>query len=193
MSTDDTALFFYLLLLLVGVGFFAIYSGRLKMSKSLQHGAIWLLIFFGVITAYGFKDMFLSQVNGGRAISVSDDTVSFRRANDGHFHADLTINGHDVSFLVDTGASDIVLTKRDAERVGIDVNSLDFYGSASTANGIVSTAGVVLGVVTLGPNKDYDVRASVNGGELDESLLGMTYFNRFSEFRIQGDKLYLTR
>jgi aspartyl protease family protein len=193
MSGDDTATFFYLLLLLVMVGFFGLFSGRIQLSKSLQQAAIWGLIFFGVITAYGFKDVFIAQVDGSKAIAISDDTIALRRAGDGHFYADLMINGVNVPFVVDTGASEMVLNERDAKRVGIETDKLNYFGTASTANGIVKTAAVTLGVVILGPVKDFDVRASVNGGELEDSLLGMAYLDRFRELRIQGDTLYLTR
>jgi aspartyl protease family protein len=50
-----------------------------------------------------------------------------------------------------------------------------------------------LGVVKLGNFVDYDVPASVNDGELFGSLLGMDYLNRFSELRINGNTLTLSR
>ena len=49
-----------------------------------------------------------------------------------------------VRFMVDTGASDIVLSRRDAERVGIEPGSLSYLGRARTANGAVATAPVRL-------------------------------------------------
>ena len=60
------------------------------------------------------------------------------------------MNGEPVRFMVDTGASDIVLSLRDAERVGLDPGALDFAGRAMTANGPVGTAAVRLGVVKFG-------------------------------------------
>jgi aspartyl protease family protein len=105
----------------------------------------------------------------------------------------MEVNGRDIEFVIDTGASAIVLSKQDAEHVGIDTNDLNYWGRAQTANGSVSTAFVTLNSVQLGDIKDYDVSASVNGGELFGSLLGMDYLNRFSEFRINGNILTLTR
>jgi aspartyl protease family protein len=45
----------------------------------------------------------------------------------------------------------------------------------------------------LGDVVDKDVRASVNGGEMLGSLLGMSYLNRFTEISIRGDRLILKR
>jgi aspartyl protease family protein len=71
------------------------------------------------------------------------------------------------------------------------MDSLAFLGRASTANGTVKTATTVLDEVVLGDRVDHDVRASVNGGEMFGSLLGMSYLNQFSEISIRGDRLIL--
>ena len=81
----------------------------------------------------------------------------------------------------------------DAARIGFDPNELRYYGRAGTANGTVRTADVRLEVVRLGDITDYGVPASVNEGDLFGSLLGMSYLNRFSELRISGNEMFLTR
>lgn len=193
MSGDDRAYLFYLLGFLLLIGFSVVSSGRFNFGKSLQQAAIWGLIFLGLIIGYGFKDVFLAQIDSGTPIVEDDGTIILSRASDGHFHADIVVNGVEVDFLVDTGASQIVLNKRDARRVGIDLDTLAFTGSASTANGIVRTARARVGVMKLGDVLDTDVRVSINDGELDSSLLGLTYLDRFKELRIIGDRMYLRR
>ena len=115
------------------------------------------------------------------------------RGRDGHYSLTLQINGVDVDFLVDTGASQVVLTQQDAARVGLNPDKLAFIGTAFTANGEVRTAPVRLDTVDLGGIRDTRVRASVNGGEMSGSLLGMSYLNRFDSIEIRGDRLILTR
>ena len=180
-----------ILLLVIGIGFFR--SRRHRLNQSLQQAAVWVLIFLGLVTAYGFRDVIQAQMRPQTTFALSENAVVLRRDRDGHFVADLSINGATIPFVVDTGASEIVLTKRDAEKAGIDVDSLRYYGRASTANGSVGTAPVTLQVVKLGPITDYDVRASVNEGDLFGSLLGLSYLNTFSEVRISGDEMFLTR
>ena len=105
----------------------------------------------------------------------------------------LEVNGTPLRFIVDTGASDIVLSAEDAARAGLDTDRLAFVGVARTANGTVSTARVWLDEVRLGEMVDSSVPALVNGGEMSGSLLGMAYLNRFSEVRFGGGTVTLVR
>jgi aspartyl protease family protein len=193
MTPDNKAYLFYLALLLLFVGSGAVFGNRRRLGEKLQQAAIWALIFVGVIIAYGFRDVLSSQLYPTAVVQTRDGTLAVKRSRDNQFHITLQVNGVDMDFIVDTGASDLVLTKEDATRVGIDTGALTFLGRAQTANGTVGTANVKLGVVTLGNITDYDLRASVNEGDLFESLLGMSYLSRFREMRITGDTLYLTR
>ena len=97
-----------------------------------------------------------------------------------------------VQFVVDTGASDMVLTRSDARRLGIDPAGLAYVGQAQTANGVVQTARVRLHDVRLGTTTLPEVGASVNAGQLDTSLLGMSVLRRFSKIEIAGDRMILT-
>jgi aspartyl protease family protein len=119
-----------------------------------------------------------------------DGSVEVPRAEDGHYYLTLAINGTEVPFMVDTGASGMVLAGRDAERLGIDPESLAFLGEATTANGVVRTARVTLPTVELGPFRNVDFRAFVTEGELDQSLLGMDYLGQF-RMEFAGGKLVL--
>lgn len=192
-SGDDTARFFYLALL----GSFLLWSVfltfRHRLSAALRDIAIWGLIFCTLIIGYGFKDVFLAQLFPGNARSVGDGQIAISRASDGHFRANVMINGERIPMLIDTGASDIVLSREDASRAGIDTARLNFIGRAFTANGAVSTARVTLNRMELGGIVDFDVPAEVNGGELHVSLLGLTYLDRFASWQVRGDTMFLER
>lgn len=192
MSEFDTAYLIYLGLLLLFIGGGLFFMSRSEIGKSLQQAMIWGLIFLGVIAAYGLKDFIAPQLFPSQGYA-SGDEIRFRKADDGHFYAQLQVNGVAIDFVVDTGATSLVLTQDDAERVGINVDELTFPGRASTANGMTGTERVTLKLVELGDISDRNVRASVNEGELFESLLGMEYLSRFGEIRIKGDVLTLVR
>jgi len=98
-----------------------------------------------------------------------------------------------VEFVVDTGATDVVLTREDAQRAGIDLASLAYTGRAMTANGMVRTASARVDEISLGDTRDTGLRVSINEGEMPQSLLGMTYLRRFSRIEIANDTLILTR
>ncbi|WP_420863701.1 retropepsin-like aspartic protease family protein [Algirhabdus cladophorae] len=192
MDGDQIAQFGYLVLLLVAVGGSFLVSQRQNLGKSLQQAAIWGLIFVGTVAVVGLWGDVKNTVSPRQA-SLSTGEITVPRMPDGHFYLDLTINGQDTRFVVDTGASEMVLTTADAARVGIDVAQLDFLGRANTANGQVRIARVTLDQVQLEDIVDRGFRATVNQGEMRQSLLGMTYLSRFERISIEGDRLILER
>jgi aspartyl protease family protein len=193
MSDPDTvARVVYLVLLLAFLlGFFAWRRGQI--GHRLRDLLVWVLIFAMVVIAYGFRDVLREQLLPAAMVQVSGDTIELRRGSDGHFHATLEVNGVPVRFMVDTGASGIVLSRRDAEKIGLDPGALAYLGTAQTANGRVATAGVRLGLVRLGSFTDTGVPATVTEGGLTTSLLGMSYLDRFANIAIAGDVMTLTR
>lgn len=191
MSGDDLAYLLYLLLFLAFILGGLLASRRERLSTTVRNAIIWGLIFIGMIVAYGFSDTLRQQLLPGSA-RFTGDAYEVTRARDGHFYLTLEINGQDVDFVVDTGASAIVLTTADARAVGIDTDTLAYLGRAMTANGEVRTAPVTLDYVSLGELRAERVRAAVNEGQMDTSLLGMTYLRNFSEITIRGDRLILT-
>lgn len=191
MSGDQIGYFVYFALLLIFIGSGVFYMTRERLSQNLQYAAIWALIFLGVVVVYGFRDTLERELLGRQ--SVAGGTITLPRAEDGHFYMQLQINDTPVRFVVDTGASQIVLTREDAARIGIDPDGLAYLGRAFTANGEVRTARVVLDSVRFGAVTDRNVQAVVNDGDLFESLLGMTYLGRFQDISIRGDQMVLTR
>jgi aspartyl protease family protein len=115
--------------------------------------------------------------------------IRFEKADDGHFWARARVNSQEILFMVDTGASGVVLTMADAQKLGF--SDLTFSGSASTANGIVRIAPVRLDRLELGDVVLTDIPAAVNGGALDVSLLGMEALSRFGAIRIEGNAMIL--
>ncbi len=190
---DAQARLFYLALLGMVIASGVFYNYRDRFGTAVQHAAIWVLIFLGATIAYGFKDQLTSQLYPDTAQSLNDRTIALRRADDGHFYARVRVNGTEIRFMVDTGATNLVLSQQDARRAGFSLDSLSFVLPTNTANGRIYGAGVVLDRVELGGFVDTDVRAMVNGGRMSNSLLGMTYLDRFRSFSVEGDRLLLSR
>lgn len=191
MTGDQIASLAFLVLLGSAIAFWFFVENRQGISKTVRQLAVWALIFIGVIAAYGLWGDIRSTVVPTQSLSLDEGRIEVPRAPDGHYHLVLDVNGVPVDFLVDTGASAVVLSRRDAERAGLAPDDLDYYTSARTANGEVATAPVRL--EQLGPFDDGGIRAFVNGGELDKSLLGMDYLQRFGTVQITGDRLILAR
>ena len=113
------------------------------------------------------------------------------RAPDGHFYAELRVNGTPVRFLVDTGASMVALTREDAQRIGIPISEADFTGTAQTASGSVGLKPVVLDRVSLGALEATDVDAAIVQQGLGQSLLGQSWLKRIGKVTIEGDQMVL--
>ena len=185
----------YFLSWLVLAGSGLVLAIRREPLKQLRNAAIWLALGLALVIGYSFKDELGSRLLGElvpqRGTANQDGSVTFRAGEDGHFHVEARINGTRLRMLVDTGASQVVLSPSDARRLGIDTAGLDFRHLSETANGPVSGAPVTLREITVGSVRLTDVMASVNGAEMSESLLGMTFLSRLSGFEVSGDRLTL--
>lgn len=192
MSGDDigSLAFLGLMGLVIAGSYFM--SQRSNLGRTAQQAAIWGLIFVGTIAAIGMWDDIQRNVMPRQSVAESGQIIVPRNF-DGHYYLTLKINGQPIDFVVDTGATQVVLTQDDAQRIGLDPDRLRYLGTASTANGIVRTANVRLDEVALGPFVDTGVPAVVNGGAMQGSLLGMTYLGTFDSIEIRADELILTR
>ena len=121
------------------------------------------------------------------------DEVRIARATDGHFWVDGDVSGVSLPFLVDTGASSVVLSPSDAERLGLYLTSDDFTLTYSTANGDVRAAPVLLPSLRIGSIEVTNVQATVNGAPLRQSLLGMSFLSRLDGFEYKGNDLVMRR
>lgn len=193
MDGDSIARMAYLGLLGAALVAWFISQNRQTLNKTLQMMMAWVFIFIGVIAVVGLWEDIRTSVGPTPQMTVTDHRIEVPRAYDGHYYLPMLVNGEPVTFLVDTGASQIVISPRDAERIGIDTDQLNYLGRASTANGIVRTAPVRLDSLALGPITDHDIRASINEGDLDQSLLGMEYLHRFSNIQFADGRLILSR
>lgn len=193
MSGDNIATLIYLVLLGCAVGGWLFTSGRESVGKTLQMAMLWGFIFIGVVAGYGLWNDVQRQTANNQMLQLGDGQISVPRQADGHYYLTLALNGENIRMVVDTGATDMVLSKQDARRAGLDPETLNFIGTANTANGRVRTAPVRLNTVRLGDVTDTDVYASVNDGEMSGSLLGMGYLEKWGRIEISGGELRLTR
>jgi len=112
----------------------------------------------------------------------------------GHFFGTFTINGRKQDGLVDTGASVIAINISTARRLGVSTGSLSFNAPVSTANGTVKAARVTLDRVEIGTISVRDVEAMVLPDKaLSGMLVGMSFLNKLSSYRVENGALHLIR
>ena len=126
-----------------------------------------------------------------RAESQPSNTIVYAAGEGGHVIVDAAVNGAPTRLLVDTGASLVTLTPKDARAAGIDPHALVFSRQVSTANGTVRMAPVTLREIRLGQLSIYDVPAAVLE-KLNISLLGMSFLGRLQSYEMRDGKLTIT-
>jgi aspartyl protease family protein len=136
--------------------------------------------------------IWLVPPGGGQRSVVSGQArgpIELWRASDGLFYVDGAVNGRTVRFLVDTGASMIVLTADDAERAGVTGS----HGAirAETASGDSAMRAVTLGKVQVGATLAAAVPAAVAPRGLKVSLLGQNWLSYIGSLRIEGDRMLI--
>jgi aspartyl protease family protein len=195
MPEFETGRLIYLVVLLAMVAGWFFMQGRGEgFNKTLQQAAVWGMIFVGVAAGFGlWSDISRNSGIPQQSYEAGIGSVTIPRARDGHYYLTALINGSAIRFVVDTGATDMVLTREDAQRIGLEPDTLNYLGRANTANGQVRTAFVRLNEVQLGEVRDFDVPAVVNDGQMQQSLLGMGYLQRWGRIEIANNELVLTR
>ncbi|RJL07007.1 TIGR02281 family clan AA aspartic protease [Paracoccus aestuarii] len=189
MSGDDIARVGFYLLLLVVVGGAMLFELAGRGGRALRQLMLWAVIFAGLTLAADW------WMGGTPRQQVMEDgaRIQIPVGRGGHFHLQAELNGTPVSFIIDTGATSVALSRGDAERIGLDPDGLRYTGMAMTANGQVPTAPVTIRDFAIGEVRDRDVRAVVIDSDLQDSLLGMSYLRRFARVSFEGDLLMLER
>ena len=124
---------------------------------------------------------------------VSDQTreMVIRSGAGGHFILDASVNGTELPFVVDTGATSVFMSADAARAAGIDPDTLDYSVHMRTASGVVRGARVTLREVRIGQLAIRDVEATVARTDLPVSLLGMTFLNRLQSYEVRNGKLVM--
>ncbi len=171
---------------------------RLQPKTALRNAAIWAVIFLVLIGVFSFRqdaavigERILGELSPTQGTVDEAGTIRFGAGPDGHFRIQAIVNGARVTFLVDTGATDVVLAPDDARRIGLDPSTLSFTQFAETANGTVRGASVRLQSLIIGPIDITDMPATVNGADMSDSLLGMAFLNRLGGWRVENGVLTL--
>jgi len=163
-------------------------------------GTLALLLFAGYTFATPLSDLFMgTNVNPSATAQQAREkrpagraALRLRRQSNGMFAARSRVNGSPTSLTVDTGAATIVLSAEDARRANIDVTALKFTVPVQTANGTVYAAPIQLERVFVGPLGAANVAALIaRPGQIEFSVLGMSFLKRLRSYDIEGDHLTL--
>ena len=175
-----------------------IFARRIPVRETVRNIAIWVAIAAVLIVGLSFRDEIesialrvRSELVPGYALETGEHEMVLTESSGGNFFIYGEANGVRVRFLIDTGASDTVLSPSDAMSLGIQAADLDFSRVYQTANGMGRGAPHTLESLSIGPISIPSMPVSINETEMSSSLLGMTFLRRLRSFEIQGRRLIL--
>ena len=125
-------------------------------------------------------------------VSAGQHRMELTSGRDGHFRVDARVDGRHIDFLVDTGASMVILRETDASKVGVHPMPRDYTAVVSTANGSIKAAPAKLERIEIGDITVFDVPALVLPDEaLSTNLLGVTFLSRLRRYEVADGRMVL--
>jgi aspartyl protease family protein len=182
LSTGDFGSLAYQLALLIFLAAAVLTLFRERFAQAIISAVLWVVVGLLLVIGYSYRyelgdvgDRVLAELIPGHVVSHGR-TVEVARTGAGDFAIAADVNGAHVHMVLDTGASSVVLTQDDAKAAGLPIALLDYTVSIDTANG--RTRAAVDALV-------------VQPGQLQTSLLGMSFLNRLQSWQVVGDRLVL--
>lgn len=187
-----------------GVGLVALVSTvllrvrRENIGLYLRYAAIWSGIIAVLVLGYAYRDEIAgvpewlkTTFNVGNPVQVSEREMIVPQDETGAYVIVGRVNGQRVRFLVDTGATETVLSPEDARRLGVDTERLDYAYEAETANGVGYGAAWRAASIEVGAVKAADFDMTINKTPMRASLLGLSFLGRFDSIEFRGRQLIL--
>lgn len=195
-SSDDKFHLFYLSILVLFIGSGIIASNRLHWKTSVKYALWWSGIALLVMIAYSLRDDFLQSRLMGELMPnqlqlQSDGSMTVYARDGGHFFIEGEVNDVRINFMVDTGATDTILSQQDAERIGLTSSASDRIRVYQTANGTVSATLMTADTLKAGTIIAYNMPIAVSQGEMGGSVLGMSFLKQLNSYRVEGNRLTL--
>jgi aspartyl protease family protein len=172
-------------------------AGPINWSQKTRHAAVWIGIV--MVAALGFT--YRAELLGVGQRLRGELIPSYAQSGGAHelvvtqgesgFTVMGQVNGQPVRFVVDTGATDTVLSPADAHRAGLDTPSLEFDHLAETANGTGRGARAVAATLSVGSIGFTNVPVVINQAPMSGSLLGMSFLRRLESFEVRDGRLFL--
>jgi aspartyl protease family protein len=169
---------------------------RIDLGKAARGAAWWVTIMAILVLGYAYRDDARNAALRLRAAlfpafagADGPRSVVVGRSEGGQFYVMGAVNGAPVRFLIDTGASDIVLSPADAARARVSASGPS--RPAETANGVGSGAMATAASLTIGTIRLTNVPIAVNGAPISVSLLGTSFLKRLESFEVRGDQMIL--
>lgn len=171
----------------------SLFGMRQPVGKTLKMLLAWVAIFGVAFILFSFRSEFSSFGQRLKAEALGSpiqdgETVRIPIGDDGHFWASAKLNGHDVRFMIDSGASITTVSRSTAEQAGMEIGNE--HGVVSTANGVIRVTKGRAERLQVGSIERTDFSVDINDQD-DVNLLGMNFLSSLSGWRVEGNYLML--
>jgi aspartyl protease family protein len=194
MMTNDLMLGGVYLLMAVMLVLGALMTRREPAAKLVTMALAWIAIFGAGFVIFTFRDNlgWVAQRLKAEAVGTPVEQGNETRipmAIDGHFWVNAKVNGHDVKFLVDSGATTTTIDRDTARDAGVPISERrDLY--VRTGNGVIRVASGRADDLTIGNISRHDVALEIADND-DLNVLGMNYLSSLSRWGVEGRWLVL--
>ena len=196
METFNFSYLIYLIIILVVLLGTYLLSNKKNLNKNIQNLAIWGLIFFALLVTYYLWNelQFSMEKERYNYVIEKDNSILINKSYDGHFYLPLSINNKEIIFLVDTGATRSLLSKRDYKLLKKHEVNLTSEKIIETANGKIIALETRFDEVKLFNNILSDVNFLVVRNDFEGpniSLLGLDLLDNKFNYQITNNYLKL--
>lgn len=195
MSGDDITRLIMGAMMLMLVGS-SLAARRTNAGQGLRMALAWLAIFAIVFVLFLFREegqavwnRATADIAGSRG-TISGSALRVPMRDDGHFWVRGTVNGQEVEFLIDSGATTTALSVDVAKSAGVEIDTA-FPVNINTANGSVQAQTARISALNVGPIRQNNARAVVSAAFGDTNVLGMSFLSSLKSWRVEGRTLLL--
>ena len=194
MMTNDLMLGGVYLLMAIMLVAGALMARREPAAKMFTMALAWIAIFAAGFVLFTFRDNLgwvaqrLKSEAVGTPVQQGRET-RIPMAIDGHFWVNGKLNGQDVKFLVDSGATTTTIDRDTAKSAGVDISARrDRF--VRTGNGVIRVASGRADELTVGGITRRNVGLEIADND-DLNVLGMNYLSSLSRWSVEGRWLVL--
>ncbi len=198
LSTADKFNIIYYILLISLIGSSVLWRFHNNLTQTIKQTLLWVIVLFFLITLYSFrsdfsklKQRFMGEIAPSSAILNDKGEIEFRVASDGHFYINTLTNGKSLRFMLDTGASDVVIPISLAQEFGYKPSDLKYTKIYNTANGTVRGAPIKINRMEISGYIFNNINASINEVDIESPLLGMSFLKKLSSYEVRDGILIL--
>jgi aspartyl protease family protein len=189
MMTNDLMLGGVYLLMAIMLVLGGLMARREPAAKMLTMALAWVAIFGAGFVLFTFRDNlgWVAQRLKAEAVGTPVEQGKETRipmAIDGHFWVTGKLNGHNVKFLIDSGATTTTIDRDTAKAAGVEVSARpDQY--VRTGNGVIRVSSGRADELTVGTITRRNVGLEIADND-NLNVLGMNYLSSLTRWSVEG-------